>query len=97
MKCPRCKQNEAKTDPALGIIPCDSCQNASRARGTAKAVEFTSESIKEDRKKFAKDILQPFRAGEVSKEYLKVYGSKGLNVTEAEAKRAVNTNDNYYD
>lgn len=39
-------------------------------------VEFTSESIKNQRKEFHNDILQPHRKGQLSKEWVKVYGKK---------------------
>jgi hypothetical protein len=75
MKCPNCNVNEARIDPILGIIPCTPC--ASRPHSVAhKQIEFVSEQIKEQRKIFAKDILQPHRKGQLSKEYVETYGAK---------------------
>jgi len=62
----------------------------------SETVEFTSEEIKRERKQFAKDILQPFRSGELSSEYLKAFGTKGLQVTKEDIKKAVPTTDSYY-
>jgi len=39
-------------------------------------------------KKFAKDIIQPFRAGELSKEYVDAWGAERLNVSKEEVKKA---------
>ena len=52
--------------------------------------EFVPERIKNDRKKYAKDILQPWRQGVLSKEYLDVYGSKGVGATKEDIKKAKN-------
>jgi hypothetical protein len=95
-KCPVCKHETATVDPSLGILPCLACQTRRRGLGVNRAVEFTSEAIKEDRKKFAGDILQPFRAGELSKEYIEHFGTKGISVSKDEVKKAVPTTDSYY-
>jgi len=39
----------------------------------SKKYEFTTEQIKQDRKKYAKDLLQPWRSGEASKEFIDAY------------------------
>lgn len=63
---------------------------------TLKPHEFTTDSIREQRKKYSKDLLQPFRSGEVSKEYLDAYPEaksgmikEGI-ITETQAKKAKN-------
>lgn len=95
--CPVCNEQEATYNPTLGILPCSSChERRSKTRTSGKVVEFTSEGVKEDRKKFAKDILQPFRSGELSKEFIDQYGTEGINVNKEEIKHAVNTTDSYY-
>lgn len=93
--CPVCKNGPANFDPTLGTLPCTACQERGKTN-LSHPVEFTSESIKEDRKRFQKDILQPFRAGELSAEYIKAYGTKGINVTKEEVKKAIPTTDSYY-
>jgi len=55
------------------------------------AIEFTTDSIREQRKEFAKDIIQPFRHGQLSKEYVEAWGTKHLNVKPEEVKKAKNT------
>jgi hypothetical protein len=96
IKCPNCRKNEAIVVPILGVLKCTACQNATRAGYLTPTTEFTSDTIKEDRKRYAKDILQPFRGGEVSKEYIEKYGTKNLGVTKEEVKKAVTTTDSYY-
>jgi hypothetical protein len=49
---------------------------------------MTGEDIKTDRKVYKKDILQPFREGVLSKEYVEAYGAQGINVTPDEVKNA---------
>ena len=94
--CPVCKKNDSQVHQILGILPCISCQRRSQTGKVVKVVEFTSDSIKEDRKEYKKDIIQPFREGEVSKEYIEQYGTQGINVTQEEVKKAVPTTDSYY-
>lgn len=41
--------------------------------------EWTTDSIKEQRKVFKKDLLQPFRGGEPNKEFIKEYPNESKN------------------
>ena len=56
--------------------------------------EVTTEQIREDRKIFKKDLYQPFRGGELSKEYVKAHPDSVKqmvaegNVTKEEVKGA---------
>lgn len=45
--------------------------------------EWIPERIKEDRKKFAKSTLQPYRNGVASQEFIDTYGSKNINPSDA--------------
>jgi len=96
MKCPICNKNEAGYKQFLGVIPCESCRKFSGK--LSKQVEFTSQNIKEERKQFAKDILQPFREGHVSKEYVEAYGTKHIDVSKNEIKNLKNVwlEEKYY-
>lgn len=49
---------------------------------------MTTKEIKESRVQYAKEIIQPFREGVVSKEYLEAYGDKGIKATKQEIKNA---------
>lgn len=75
MKCPNCGSNEAKVDSQLGIIPCAPC--ASHPHPIPhKQIEFTSESIKEQRKTFSSDIRPAHRKGELDRGFVEKYGAK---------------------
>ena len=50
--------------------------------------EIEPESIKEDRKKYFNAVVQPFRSGELSREYVEAHGTKGLSVTKEEVKKS---------
>lgn len=66
-----------------------------------QTVEMTSQEIKDHRKIYADDIEQPFREGVFNKRYYQKYGTKGVNVTQEDIKRAKNVwsleNDYYQD
>jgi len=94
--CPQCHKNEAGYKQFLGVIPCDDCRKSSGK--LSKQIEFTSQDIKDQRKQFANDIIQPFREGHVSKEYVEVYGTKHIDVSKNELKNLKNTwlEEKYY-
>ena len=99
MKCLNCGTGEAVKDPQFGYLPCENCQSRqAKLSRPQKQIEFTSESIKTQRKQYAQDILQPYNKGELSKEYLDRYGKGRLKATDREIKRAkkVWTDDTYY-
>lgn len=99
MKCLICKKNEAIKHEYYGYLPCNECRaRQDKQRGPDRQVEFTTDSIKTQRKEFADDIVQPFRKGELSKEYVDRYGTKGLQVTQKEAQKSkkVWSDTNYY-
>lgn len=75
MKCPVCHKNKAIRDPMLGVLPCQSCQDKPHEKARPQ-IEFTPNRIKEDRKTYFNDILQPHRMGQLSKEWLDVYGKE---------------------
>lgn len=65
--------------------------------------EITTEAIKEDRKIFKKDLTQPFKDGNLAKEYIEAYPDrvkemvKESHITEEEVKKAKNIWDlDYY-
>ena len=59
---------------------------------------MVGEDIKGQRKQYRGDILQPWRSGILSKEYLTKYGSSGLDVSKDDIRNARNvwTEDTYY-
>ena len=92
MLCPTCYKTEAVKHPVFGIIPCVSCQ-LSRSQNSLPdgQVEMPGESIRDERLTHARSTIQPFRGGELSKEYVDMYGADKLKVTEKEIKNAKNT------
>ena len=89
MKCLQCNQNKAINDPQYGILPCEICQ-ALNTLGPSprRGVEFTTQEIKEQRNEYLKDIIQAYRGDVLSKEYLEIYGTKGIKPTKKQLKNA---------
>lgn len=83
MKCLICQKRKAvKTDP-IGWMPCLVCQKRQRTVSRPKVTtEITTDAIREDRKKFSGDILQPFRQGELSREYIEAYPDRAKKMVE---------------
>lgn len=50
--------------------------------------EFMPERILDDRRDYFNSTVQPFRGGELSREYVELYGTEGVDVTEGEARKA---------
>jgi len=50
--------------------------------------EFTTDSIRDQRKEYRRDIIQPYRDGIISQEYLDEFGDTGIKVTEHEKKHS---------
>jgi hypothetical protein len=70
--CAKCQKNDAKIDQFYGPLWCDSC-NAAKKPISNTMFEFTTDAIKEERGKYLKSIIQPFRQGELSAEYVRSY------------------------
>jgi len=94
-----CQKNKSDLDSKLGVVPCLKCRERQRRLPKAgEQVEWTSDEIKEMRRAHADDILQPYRAGELSKEYVDKYGTKSIKASKSEVKKANYTwqEDKYY-
>lgn len=88
MTCPVCHKNEAQAS-IYGIIPCKDCQTRRNNQQLPdRQIEFTPDYVKESRKEYAKSIIQPYRGGVLSKEYIDTFGTKGIRATEDEVKKA---------
>lgn len=55
-----------------------------------KSIEWVPDRIREERKMFKNDLIQPFRDGQLSKEFVDLYGTKNLDVTDKEVRNAKN-------
>ena len=87
--CLACGIRKAQKVEPYGWMSCKNC--IKRQRNTlkpAQTIEMVPESTKTDRKIYHDDILQPFREGVLSKEYLKKYGTKTIKVTPEDIKNA---------
>lgn len=94
MLCPNCHKEKSIIHPLYGAMIGEKCKAKQKAQSSPGGyVEFTSESIKNERVQFAEDILQPYRSGQVSKRYIQKYGTKNLDVTEKEVKEAMDRPD----
>lgn len=100
MTCLLCGKEPAIKSEQYGWLPCFSCQNKDH-RDPQEQIEFTSQSIKDQRKAFANDILQPHNKGELSKEWLNIYGPKkarqrGFTQKEIDHAKPVWNSEHYY-
>ncbi len=104
MKCLVCLKGNARRVEPYGWLPCESCTKRQREISKPKTtVEVTTDQIREDRKVFKKDLYQPFRQGELSKEYVEAYPDrvkemvKEKHITEEEVGEAKDVWDfDYY-
>jgi hypothetical protein len=53
-----------------------------------RTYEFVPDHIKEERVEYRNQTVQPFRNGQLSKEYVELYGTKYIEVTQEEVKNA---------
>jgi len=75
-KCPSCKGETDKFMLLSGLrVACDctKCVQRRAFKPQGRPHEFTTDKIKEDRVKFAKDLLQPYRGEDFSKEFRDAY------------------------
>ena len=94
IKCPNCQKENAQPHNLYGVMLGVKCQKRrENQQSPGGYIEFTTEDIKQQRVDYADDILQPYRSGEVSKKYIQKYGTKGIEVTEKEIKKAIDNPD----
>lgn len=90
--CPQCQNETAILDNEYGILPGELCQalNSAIPKPTqAHTYDFASPTTKQQRKEYAKSMLQPWVNGVLSKEYIEAWGTdKLMNVTNKDIKNA---------
>lgn len=92
--CLHCGVRPAQQKSPYGFLPCLRCQKRhQKLKKPRETIEITTEEIRESRKKYREDTIQPFRADKLSKNYIKKYGTKNLQVTKAQVKEALNKPD----
>ena len=104
-KCLNCNKNKAQQVQIVGWTYCKSCIKKQRALPKlGETIELTTSEMKEERKVYQQEILQPFRAGQLSREYAKQNPEsikkmiREGNTTVAEVKNSKNvwTENDYY-
>ena len=90
MKCLQCKKRKAVKDKHYGYLPCLLCQKKERGFDKPRlGFEFTTDDIKEGRREYAADALQPWPGdGVLSREYLETYGTTGIKATQEQIDNA---------
>ena len=87
-----CRKNKAQWDEYYGWLPCKPCTDRqSKLSKPHKQIEFTTASIKLQRKAHWQDIHGHHRKGELSKEYVDKWGKKKvkqLGYSDQEIKKA---------
>ncbi len=87
LKCPTCKTNKGELHPQFGLIACKKCRTREQPI-SERTYEVVPDRIKEQYKSHKKQTIQPFRNGQVSKEYIEEYGTKHIEVTDEEVKNS---------
>ena len=89
-ECPVCLKGKAQMHKIYGVLPCEVCEEESERVSTLNNVfEFTSPSIKNDRKERAGSMLQPYVDGVLSREFIERHGTSRLEgVTKKDIKEA---------
>lgn len=89
MKCLNCNVKEATFKTGIGYLPCIDCLTRQATFSKPKQpVEMTTDAIKEARVANAKEIVQPFRDGKLSQEYLDIYGTKSIIASDEDVRKA---------
>ncbi len=75
--CLICRKRLAVNIPPFGWLPCDVCRKRHQEIAKPKRTgEVTTDQIKEDRKIYRKDLIQPFKDGHLSREFAEAYPEK---------------------
>lgn len=75
MKCKSCNHNNAVIHPTYGVLWCTDCRKKHHPQHVPNStIEFTSESIKEQRKAYITDTLPWHRSGQLDRGAIDRYG-----------------------
>lgn len=101
MLCPNCNIRKAKVHAIFGFVNCSRCNNNLDIAIPSKSVEFTTDSIREQREAHFDDIHPFHYKGQASKEWIERFGAdkaKLHGLTDKEIKNAkyVHNYDRYY-
>lgn len=87
--CPICLKNPGEIVPQYGLIACKKCRGTEEIL-SERTYEVIPEHIKTEREEYKQQTIQPFRNGQLSKEYVDLYGTSRIEVTSEEVKNAKN-------
>jgi hypothetical protein len=85
-KCPTCQKRRANYSKEYGYIACNYCLRLKNI--PKRQAEITTDKIRNQRREYKKDIIQPYRDGVISKEYIETYGTAGIKATDKEIRNA---------
>ena len=91
-RCPNCNKRRALVHKTYGVTFCKTCQLNEDFDKPRQGTEFTTDRIRDDRREYGRDILQPYHGETLSKEYLQEYGTTGIEATKEQIKNAKYTN-----
>ena|SRR3990167_2128176 len=90
--CPQCSEENAIIGGELGLLPGLNCQELNKSIPKPKqsqTYDFASPVTKQQRKEYAKSMLQPYVNGVLSKEFIEAWGTSKLEgVGKEEIKKA---------
>lgn len=70
------------------IFECPRCHARMDVHFSTGYPEMVPERVKEDRRAHFKSLIQPYRNGQLSREYVEAYGTKGIRATKDEVRRS---------
>ena len=88
MLCTVCRKGEAIKSSIYGVLPCIDCQARRKKQALPNSSEIIPESLRNDRKEHARSILQPYRNGQLSKEFIDIYGTESVKASSEEIANA---------
>ncbi len=85
--CLNCHVNPAIIHPRLGVLVCAVCRQKTTT-GLKPQIEITTDAIKGERRAHKPDIIQPYREGQLSKEFIDHHGTGTIKATPEEIRNA---------
>lgn len=86
MKCPNCETNDAIMHQFYGPMWCKACvekYDSSHSALSRSLEDPLPYDMREQRKQYAKELLQPYRGGEFSQEYRDAYPKQAKEMVKA--------------
>lgn len=89
--CPQCLKEPAKFNHLGAIVYGKKCREKldKESQPFGPAIEMIPESMRQERYKYKKDIVQPYREGEPSLEYAEAYPEKAAKMFKGQTPKYV--------